>query len=179
MADSAQPAIGDYLAEFERALGYTESLWADLSADEVCWRPDENFSAIGWHLGHQAAVSHYMVRNLTAAEPPIDPRLDALMDSATPEPDRGDLPDLTRLRAFRDTASERLRVRIGDIANGRVGAPNQLARIAMGLVIAVTNHEYQHSQWIGEVRSRDLGHALPERPTSPLLAELDGYLVVG
>jgi len=49
----------------------------------------------------------------------------------------------------------------------------------MGLLLAVTNHEYQHSQWIGEVRSRDLGHPLPSRPTSDLLTEIDGYLVVG
>lgn len=34
-----------------------------------------------------------MVRNLTAAEPSIDPELERLMDTVTPEPDRGDLPD--------------------------------------------------------------------------------------
>lgn len=177
--DSDVPTVEDYLVEFERALAYTESLWADLTEDEVHWRPSANSSAIGWHLGHQAAVSHYMVRNLTAAEPPIDAALDALMDSATPEPDRGDLPDLATLRAYRETAAERLRVRIGDIVDGRVGAPNQLLRVAAGLVVAVTNHEYQHSQWIGEVRSRDLGRALPDRPSSPLLVEIDGYLIVG
>ena len=70
-------------------------------------------------------------------------------------------------------------VRIGAIAAGEVGAPAQLSRIASGLVIAVTNHEYQHSQWIAEVRERDLGHPLPDRPTSDLLTELDGYLVLG
>ncbi len=173
------PDPPDLLAEYERALAYTESLWSDLSADEVTWRPHEESSAIGWHLGHQAAVAHYMVRNLTAAEPPLDAELDRLMDSATPEPERGDLPTVDRLRDYREHAAERLRVRIGAIADGDVGAPHQLARIAAGLVIAVTNHEYQHSQWIGEVRSRDLGHALPERPSSGLLTEIDGYLVIG
>jgi hypothetical protein len=29
----------------------------------------------------------------------------------------------------------------------------------------------------GEVRSRDLGRALPDQPDSDLLTELDGYLV--
>ena len=167
------------LAEFDRAVAYTDSLWADLTHDEVQWRPNENSSAIGWHLGHQAAVSHYMVRNLTAAEPPLDAELDVLMDSATAEPARGALPDLARLGAYRDASAQRLRFRIGNIESGDVGAPNQLRRIATGLLIAVTNHEYQHSQWIGEVRSRDLGHALPERPSSDLLTEVDGYLVVG
>ena len=177
--DSGSPTVADLLTEYDRALAYTESLWRDLTVEEVHWRPHAESSAIGWHLGHQAAVSHYMVRNLTAAEPPIDPALDALMDSATPEPDRGDLPDLDTLRAFRTTAAERLRFRIGRIVDGDVGAPAQLLRIAAGLVTAVTNHEYQHSQWISEVRSRDLGKALPERPTSPLLIELDGYLLIG
>lgn len=173
------PDLRALLREFDRALAYTDSLWRDLTPEEVHWRPHEQSSAIGWHLGHQAAVCHYMVRNLTAAEPPLDGDLDRLMDSATPERDRGDLPDVARLRRYRERAAERLHVRVGDIAEGRVGAPAQLARIACGLVIAVTNHEYQHSQWIGEVRSRDLGHELPERPASDLLAELDGYLVVG
>jgi hypothetical protein len=170
--------IPQLLAEFDRATAYTDSLWADLTVDEVHWRPHENSSAIGWHLGHQAAVSHYLVRNLTAAEPPLDAELDRLMDSATPEPERGDLPDLDRLRAYRDRAAERLRVRMGNVASGAVGAPQQLAHVAVGLIIAVTNHEYQHSQWIAEVRSRDLGHPLPDRPTSDLLSEIDGYLII-
>jgi hypothetical protein len=172
-------SIGDLLVEHDRAVAYTDDLWADLTEDEVHWRPSLQSSAIGWHLGHQAAVSHYMVRNLTAAEPPIDDALDRLMDSATAEPDRGDLPDLARLRSYRATAAERLHLRIGNIARGDVGAPKQLEHIAVGLLLAVTNHEYQHSQWIGEVRSRDLGRELPQRPTSDLLTEIDGYLVVG
>ncbi len=170
--------IPDLLAEFDRATAYTDSLWADLTVDEVHWRPNEHSSAIGWHLGHQAAVAHYMVRNLTAAEPPLDAELDRLMDSATPEPERGVLPDLDRLHSYRTRTAERLHVRMGDIASGAVGAPHQLAHIAVGLIIAVTNHEYQHSQWIGEVRSQDLGRSLPDRPASDLLGEVDGYLMI-
>lgn len=170
--------IPDLLTEFDQAKAYTDSLWEDLSVDQVHWRPNENSSAIGWHLGHQAAVSHFMVRNLTAAEPSLDVELDALMDGATGEPARGDLPGLDRIRTYRDQAAERLHFRMTNIARGDVGAPKQLALIATGLIVAVTNHEYQHSQWIGEVRSRDLGEALPARPTSDLLVEVDGYLVV-
>jgi len=166
------------LAEYERALGYTASLWHDLSEDEVRWRPHEQSSAIGWHLGHQAAVAHFMVRNLTAAEPSPDPGLDALMDGATAEADRGDLPGLDRLAAYRDTVAERLRFRIGNIAAGDVGAPAQLDVIARTLLVAVVNHEYQHAQWIGEVRTRDLGRDLPTHPRSPLLTEIDGYCVL-
>ena len=40
------------------------------------------------------------------------------------------------------------------------------------------NHEYQHDQWIGEVRSRDLGHALPDDPTGDAVTRIDGYLVL-
>jgi len=166
------------LAEYERALGYTASLWHDLSEDEVRWRPHEQSSAIGWHLGHQAAVAHFMVRNLTAAEPSPDPGLDALMDGATAEADRGHLPGTDRLATYRDAVAERLRFRIGNIAAGDVGAPAQLDVIARTLLVAVVNHEYQHAQWIGEVRTRDLGRDLPAHPRSPLLTEIDGYCVL-
>ena len=172
-------SIAELLTEYDRALAYTDSLWVDLAEEEVRWRPVERSSAIGWHLGHQAAVAHYLVRNLTAAEPLIDPELDALMDSATDEPDRGDLPDLERLRSYRATVAERVHVRMGDIDAGNVGAPVQLRVIAAGLLVAVINHEYQHSTWIGEVRSQQLGKPLPPAPSSERLTELDGYLVIG
>jgi len=171
-------AIDELMAEYERALDYTASLWRDLTEDEVNWRPHAQSSAIGWHLGHQAAVAHFMVRNLTAAEPSPDPGLDALMDGATAEADRGDLPGLDRLAAYREAVAERLRFRIGNIARGDVGAPAQLDVIARTLLVAVVNHEYQHAQWIGEVRERDLGRDRPAHPRSPLLTEIDGYCVL-
>ena len=171
------PDIELLLREYDRARAYTDDLWCDLTVEEVVWRPHENFSAIGWHLGHQAHVAHFMVRNLTAAEPSPDPGLDAVMDSATPEPGRGGLPDLSRLAAFRQNAACSVHRRIGAIRDGNVGAPAQLSVVAKVVMAAVINHEYQHSKWIGEVRSRDLGHALPDQPDSDLLTELDGYLV--
>lgn len=170
--------ISDLLVEYDRALDYTESLWADLTVEEVHWRESAEASAIGWHLGHQPAVAHFMVRNLTAAEPPIDAALDALMDSATPEADRGDLPDLATLASYRTQAAERLRFHIGNIESGAVGAPTQLRVIAKTLLVAVINHEYQHDKWIGEVRSDVHGKDLPPEPTSDHLTTLDGYLVV-
>lgn len=166
------------LAEYERALTYTNDLWTDLSQDEVCWRPDDDASAIGWHLGHQAAVAHFMVRNLTAAEPPIDPALDRLMDSATPPPLRGDLPDLHRIATYRSEVADRVRFRVGNINDGTVGAPAQLRMIATTMLTAIINHEYQHSKWIGEVRVDQFGHALPAPPASDLLTELDGYVIL-
>ncbi len=178
MTNTPSATIQQLLAEYDRALDHTTSLWHDLTEEQVRWRPDEQSSAIGWHLGHQAAVAHYMVRNLTAAEPSPDPGLDALMDSATAEADRGDLPGIDRLAAYRAAVADRLRFRIGNIANGDVGAPAQLDVIGRTLVVAVVNHEYQHAQWIGEVRERDLGRALPARPSSPLLTEIDGYCVL-
>lgn len=170
--------IADLLAEYDRALSYTADLWSDLSVGEVHWRADENASAIGWHLGHQPAVAHFMVRNLTAAEPPIDEDLDAMMDSATPETDRGVLPDLATLGDYRDAVAERLRFHIGNIESGNVGAPAQLRIIAKTLLVAVINHEYQHDKWIGEVRAETHGKDLPPDPSSDLLSTVDGYLVV-
>ncbi|MGW0231423.1 DinB family protein [Actinopolymorpha singaporensis] len=171
------PAIDLLLREYDRARAFTDELWRDLTPEEVTWRPHENFSPIGWHLGHQAHVAHFMVRNLTAAEPSPDPELDPIMDSANPEAGRGALPDLRRLATFRENAARTVHKRIGDIRDGDVGAPAQLAMVAKVVMAAVVNHEYQHSKWISEVRARDLGHALPDLPTSDLLLELDGYLV--
>jgi len=171
-------SIDDLLSTYDLALAHTDELWTDLTVDEIHWRADENSSAIGWHLGHQPAVAHFMVRNLTAAEPSLDVALDSLMDSATPPPQRGDLPDLEQLRWYRDTVADRVRLRIGDIRDGNVGAPEQLTVVAQVLLISVINHEFQHSKWIGEVRNEVHGHTLPTAPTSPLISVIDGYRVV-
>ncbi|MCZ2525519.1 DinB family protein [Streptomyces sp. HB2AG] len=164
------------LREYDRARGYTDELWRDLTPDEVVWRPHEDFSPIGWHLGHQAHVAHFMIRNLTAAEPSPDPELDGLMDSANPEKFRGALPTVGQLAAFRETVAERVHARIGDIAAGKVGAPTQMTVVATHLLTALINHEYQHDQWIGEVRAEHLGHALPADPDSDHVRRIDGYL---
>lgn len=175
---SENPSLSELLDEYVTALSYTQSLWSDLSVDEVHWRPVPESSAIGWHLGHQAAVAHFMVRNLTAAEPSPDPALDGLMDSATEERQRGDLPDLSRLGEYRNSVAERVRFRVQSIDDGKVGAPAQLRRIAETMLTAIINHEYQHSKWIGEVRSEQFGHALPDTPTSARLTTLDGYTIL-
>ncbi len=172
------PTLADLLVEYDRALAYTADLWSDLTIEEVRWRPNPESSAIGWHLGHQPAVAHFLVRNLTAAEVSIDPELDALMDSATPEPDRGALPELDRLASYRDEVAERLRFRVGNIDSGQVGAPNQLRMVAHTLLVATINHEYQHDKWVGEVRHDQFGKDLPPEPTSDRLSLVDGYVVV-
>lgn len=171
-------ALDDLVDELGRAWAYTDSLWLDLSDDEVTWRPSPQSSAIGWHLGHQAAVAHYTVRNLLAAEASLDPELDALMDSATPEAYRGELPERARLQRYRSAVAERVLARVDAVRTGTVGAPAQLHVVADGVVRALVNHEYQHAQWIGEVRQRDLGHPLPPRPSSPRLTSIDGYVVL-
>lgn len=174
----SQPTIAQLLAEYDRALAYTADLVDGLTSEQVNWRPHAESSAIGWHLGHQAAVAHFMVRNLTAAELSPDPELDGLMDSATPEADRGALPELGRLLDYRDAVAERTRFRVGAIDRGEVGAPTQLRAIAGTLLTAVINHEYQHSKWIGEVRVDAHGLDLPDAPSSPLLTVLDGYSII-
>lgn len=177
MNDYLKP-LPELLAEYDRACAYSEELWRDLTPEEVAWRPHENFSAIGWHLGHQAHVAHFMIRNLTAAEPSPDPELDGIMDSASPEPLRGTLPTIDRLRRFRTTVAERVHDRVGAIAAGHVGAPEQLTVVAGHMLTAIINHEYQHDQWIAEVRSQNLGHELPEDPASDAVSRVDGYLLL-
>jgi hypothetical protein len=170
--------IAILLTEYDRARAYTDDLWRDLTPDEVIWRPHENSSAIGWHLGHQAHVAHFMIRNLIAAEPSPDPELDALMDSAQPERFRGALPPVERLADFRDAVAGSVHDRINAIHAGTAGAPNQLTIVAGHVLTALINHEYQHDQWIGEVRSQNLGHPLPDEPDSHRLLRVDGYIVI-
>jgi hypothetical protein len=170
--------IAELLAEYDRARAYTDELWRDLSVEELHWRPHEEFSPIGWHLGHQAHVAHFMVRNLTAAEPSPMPDLDDVLDSANPERLRLPLPTPARLGEFRDTVAERVHARLEAIGAGEVGAPAQLKIVAQTLLVAIVNHEYQHDKWIGEVRSEAHGRALPPVPTSPFLTVLDGYLTL-
>ena len=113
------------LGEYDRARAYTDELWRDLSPGRADLASARELQPIGWHLGHQAHVAHFMIRNLTAAEPSPDPELDALMDSAHPERFRGALPTVQRLTAFRDTVAERVHARIGAIAAGEVARPRR------------------------------------------------------
>jgi len=170
--------LGELLEEYDRARAYTDALWQDLPEEEIRWRPVLAFSPIGWHLGHQAAVAHFVVRNLLAAEPSPDPALEPMMDSATPQDARGELPRLDEIARFRAGVAERVRVRIHDIDQGHVGAPNQLRVVAGHLLVALINHEYQHDQWISEVRQDQLGYGVPPRPASDRLVEIDGYTVI-
>ena len=170
--------LGELLTEYNRAIAHTDELWLDLTVEQIHWRPNAQSSAIGWHLGHQPAVAHFMVRNLTAAEPSPDPALDVLMDSATPEVDRGELPGIERLRSYRNTVADRVRFRVTNIDAGNVGAPNQLRSIATTMLTAIINHEYQHSLWISEVRRDQFGLAVPPWPTSHRLIVSDGYTMV-
>ena len=60
--------------EYDLARRYTQSLYEDLSDSEIQWRPELQSSGIGWHLGHQAAVTHLLLRNLIAGEPSLNPQ---------------------------------------------------------------------------------------------------------
>ncbi|MFF2651353.1 hypothetical protein [Streptomyces sp. NPDC058045] len=100
------------------------------------------------------------------------------MDSANPEKFRGALPTVDRLAAFRDTDAERVHARMRAIAAGKVSAPGQLTVVATHLLTVLLNHEYQHDQWIGEVRADHLGHPLPPDPDTDRVHRLDGCPVL-
>ena len=169
--------LPDLQAEARIARRYSEALIDDLSEDQALWRPNENSSAIGWHLGHQAAVNHFMVRNLTAAVPSINKDFDALFDSATVEQQRGELPPVGEILQFRAEVAEQTMATVQRIADGDVGAPEQLTQIAIGMVRAMINHEYQHAKWIGEVRHDLIGAEAPA-PESTNLRNVEGYWMV-
>lgn len=171
-------SLADLLEEYDVAQSYSLALIDGLDPSQVAWRPHENSSAIAWHLGHQGAVNHYMLRNLTAAEVTFSAEFDAIFDSATPEPRRGSLPPIDEIVAYRRSIAKSTHAVIGRIDAGDVGAPEQLRIIATGLMHAVVNHEYQHAKWVSEVRGTMLGTP-PPPPVSTRLVEVEGYWMVG
>jgi hypothetical protein len=170
-------SLADLLDEYRRAQAHSMALTTGLTPEQIAWRPNDHSSAIAWHLGHQGAVNHYLVRNLTAAEVTFDAGYDQVFDSATPEPARGDLPPVGDIAAYRDAIAASTCAVIERIANGDVGAPTQLRRVGERLLCAVIDHEYQHAQWIGEVRSTLVDAPLPT-PTSNRLIDVDGYWMI-
>lgn len=173
----ARLSLADLLDEHRIAQAYSLALTNDLDESQVAWRPDENSSAIGWHLGHQGAVNHYMVRNLTAAEVTFDAAFDKVFDSATPEPQRGDLPPLSEITAYRQAIAVSTNAVVTRIANGDVGARTHLHQVAVRLMCSVIDHEYQHGKWIEEVRNSLVGIPSPS-PQSSRLVKVDGYWMV-
>jgi hypothetical protein len=176
-ANEPTTSLPDLLDELGIARRFTLDLIADLSPDQIDWRPHDNSSAIGWHLGHQAAVAHFMVRNLTAAEPTFNPEFDQLFDSATPEPDRGSLPSLEAILDYRNSIENSTTATLERIINRHVGAPHQLAAVAHVVLRALINHEYQHSAWINEVRDTMIATPV-QNPTSRRIISVDGYWMI-
>ncbi len=170
-------SLRDLLDEYDRVRAWTDQLTADLDDTAFFWRPSPQSSAIAWHLGHQAAVNHFLIRNLMSAEPSPDPDLDAVFDSATPEADRGDLPSRERLLAYRAAVGERTRAMIERIDQGAVGAPNQMPMIAAGVLVAAINHEYQHDAWVDEMRQLQ-GLEPGPGSGSGRITMIDGYWVI-
>jgi DinB superfamily len=163
--------------EYDQARRYTHSLYADLSEADVQWRPAPKSSGIGWHLGHQAAINHYLLRNLLAAEPSLNPQFDALFDASTPEEQRGHLPALSAIVAYREAVAHRTHAHIRTLLAGTRPAAQQ-AMHAMGpLLVSLINHEYQHDCWVREVRAL-LGRDTPDRVFSRRVRQIDGYWVL-
>lgn len=166
--------LPDLLAEYANSQAYSLSLINDLTPDQVHWRPDEHGSSMAWHLGHQGAVNHYLVRNLTSAEVTFNAGFDKVFDSATPEPERCELPTVEAIIDYREAIAESTLRTISRIDSGDVGAPEQLKLIAHGLIRAVINHEYQHAKWIEEVCTTMTG-ASTAPPTSDRIEQVEGY----
>lgn len=170
--------LSTLLDEYATATAYSLALIEVLTPEQVNWRPDANSSAMGWHLGHQAAVNHFMVRNLTAAEVSFNRGFDAVFDSATPEAERGNLPSLDEIVEYRQAIAGSTRRIVDKIDGGEVGAPKQLQLIATGMLTAIINHEYQHAKWVEEVRSTMTDEPAPA-PDSEHLVVVEGYHVIG
>lgn len=173
----SQTAIGSLLVEHAASQAYSLSLIQGLDPNQVNWRPNNNSSAIGWHLGHQAAVVHYLVRNLTAAEPSVDVSFDRLFDSATPEPERGSLPPLKEILEYRAAINTHKDTILNRIADDAGSSPKQLAVVGKRLLLSLIDHDYQHAKWIEEVRNQFLADRMPG-PVSNLVDQVDGYWMI-
>ena len=163
--------------EYDLVRRYTQSLYADLPEAAVHWRPASKSSAIGWHLGHQAAVNHFLVRNLLAAEPSLNPQFDVLFDAVTPEEQRGTLPPLPDILAYREAIARRTHAHLEAVLAGTRPAAQQ-ATYALGLLLlSLINHEYQHDCWVREMRAL-LGRETPDVVWSRAVCQVDGYWVL-
>ena len=164
--------------EYDLARRYTQSLYEDLSEAQVQWRPTSQSSGIAWHLGHQAATNHLLLRNLIAAEPSLNPAFDALFDAATAPENRDHLPPLSDLISYREAVATRTHAHINTLlaGDGAVAhqAAKQVARIIEPILLSLIHHEYQHDCWIREVRAL-LGCEKPDVVFSRRLRQVDGY----
>ena len=127
--------------EYDLARRYTQSLYADLPEADVHWHPAPQSSGVGWHLGHQAAVTHFLVRNLLAAEPSLNPQFDALFDAVTPEEQRGTLPPLRAILMYREAIARRTYAHIEALLRGARPAAQQATDAIGPLLVSLMNHE--------------------------------------
>jgi hypothetical protein len=169
--------LGILRDEYELARRYTQSLYADLREAEVQWRPTPKSSGIAWHLGHQAAVNHFLVRNLLAAEPSLNPQFDALFDAANPEEHRGTLPTLAEILAYREAVARRTHTHLDALLTGGHPAAQQMTYVMRSLLVSLINHEYQHDCWVREVRAM-LGRTQPDAVLSSRVQQIDGYWIL-
>jgi DinB superfamily len=163
--------------EYDLAQRYTQSLYEDLCEEEVQWRPKPQSSGIAWHLGHQAAVTHFLMRNLLAAEPSLNPAFDALFDAATPEEHRGHLPPLAEIVAYREAMARRMHAHLAPLLSGGHPAISQRAYALGPILVSLINHEYQHDCWVREVRTV-LGRDKPDTVLSSRVRQIEGYWVL-
>lgn len=164
--------------QYDLARCYTASLYDDLSEVEAQWRPSPKSSSIAWHLGHQAAVNHFLLRNLIDAEQSPYPAFDPLFDSANPEENRGDLPALAEIISYRDAVAQRTHEYIERALAGNRPAANQLAQALGPILCSIINHEYQHDCWAREMRAM-IGRDKPDVVLSDLVRQVDGFWMLG
>jgi len=164
--------------EYDLARRYTQTLYEDLDDTAVHWRPTPQSSSIAWHLGHQGAVTHVLVRNLIDAEPSLNPQFDRLFDAANPQENRGELPSLAEIVVYRDAVKDRIHAHLSALLDGHRptahGAVQQVVRILGPILMSLINHEYQHDCWIREMRSR-VGRGKPDVVFSHRVCQIDGY----
>lgn len=164
-------------SEYDLARRYTLSLYEDLSEAEARWRPSPKSSGIAWHLGHQAAVNHFLLRNLIAAEESPNPEFDRLFDAANPEEERGALPPLADIVAYRDAVARRTHAYLERLQRGDAPAPAQLGLAVVPILVSIINHEYQHDAWVREVRAM-LGREKPDEVFSRRVRSVESYWVL-
>jgi len=164
--------------EYDLARRYTQALVEDLSEADVQWRPSTQSSSIAWHLGHQAATAHFVLRNLINAEASLNPAYDALFDSASPVASRDQTPPLADIVAYREAIAARAHAHMASALDGggqvAHDAAQQVADILGPILVSLINHEYQHDCWINEMRAA-LGRPTLDDALSTRVRKVDGY----
>ncbi len=136
--------------QLDRASTFMRDICEDLSDVELRTQYDEEFSPIGWHLGHVAWQEELWVLRTLARRAPLNPAFDEVFDSFRPnKSSRGvRIPDKRCLFEYRAS----VRAAVLDCLDQVLADDSGELMRGAGLLRFVANHESQHGETVLAIR---------------------------